>query len=58
MNLRDAVRRDISYRDPKSGKTYQLKDKVCLDQQPLLHGRFVNAYCMRMNVSCNLSTSS
>ena len=28
MNLRDAVRRDISYKDPKSGKTYQLKSKV------------------------------
>lgn len=30
MNLRDAVRRDISFRDPKSGKTYQLKGKVCI----------------------------
>ena len=29
MNLRDAVRRDISYKDPKSGKSYQLKSKVC-----------------------------
>ena len=29
MNLRDAVRRDISYKDPKSGKPYQLKPKVC-----------------------------
>ena len=28
MNLRDAVRRDISFKDPKSGKTYQLKPKV------------------------------
>ena len=28
MNLRDAVRRDISFKDPKSGKTYQLKSKV------------------------------
>ena len=36
INLRDAVRRNISFRDPKSGKTYQLKPKVrpypcCLD---------------------------
>ena len=30
MNLRDAVRRNISYKDPKSGKTYQLKSKVNL----------------------------
>ena len=29
MNLRDAVKREISYKDPKSGKTYQLKSKVC-----------------------------
>ena len=28
MNLRDAARRDISFKDPKSGKTYQLKSKV------------------------------
>lgn len=41
MNLRDAVRRDISYKDPKSGKTYQLKDKVCLCHQSLLHGMSV-----------------
>ncbi len=24
------MRREISYKDPKSGKTYQLKSKVCL----------------------------
>ena len=29
-NLRDAVRRSISFRDPKSGKTYQLKQQVPL----------------------------
>jgi malate synthase len=28
VNLRDAVRRNISFRDPKSGKTYQLKPQV------------------------------
>ena len=28
INLKDAVRRNISYRDPKSGKTYQLKPQV------------------------------
>ena len=28
MNLKDAVRREISFKDPKSGKTYQLKQKV------------------------------
>ena len=28
INLRDAVRRNISFRDPKSGKTYQLKQQV------------------------------
>ena len=27
-NLRDAVRRNISFTDPKSGKSYQLKSKV------------------------------
>lgn len=35
MNLRDAVRRDISYKDPKSGKTYQLKSKVNLNTPAL-----------------------
>ena len=29
-NLRDAVRRSISFTDPKSGKSYQLKGKVSL----------------------------
>ncbi len=27
-NLRDAVRRTISFSDPKSGKSYELKSKV------------------------------
>ncbi|CAK0786075.1 hypothetical protein CVIRNUC_009288 [Coccomyxa viridis] len=30
MNLRDAARRDISFKDPKSGKTYQLKSKTAV----------------------------
>ena len=28
INLKDAVRRNISFRDPKSGKTYQLKQQA------------------------------
>ncbi len=28
MNLRDAIRRDITFDDPKSGKHYELKDEV------------------------------
>ena len=28
VNLRDAVRRNISFRDIKSGKTYQLKQQA------------------------------
>lgn len=30
MNLKDAVRRSITYKDPKSGKTYQLKQQASL----------------------------
>lgn len=29
INLKDAVRRSITYKDPKSGKTYQLKQQAC-----------------------------
>ena len=44
-NLRDAVRRTITYTDPKSGKAYQLKSKVgpclqhCIDMRckPIFH---------------------
>lgn len=28
INLKDAVRRSITYKDPKSGKTYQLKQQA------------------------------
>lgn len=32
INLKDAVRRNISFKDPKSGKSYQLNQKACFPQ--------------------------
>lgn len=34
LNLRDAVRKAIAFKDPKSGKSYQLKSKVSFGTKP------------------------
>lgn len=31
INLRDAIRGNMTFKDPKTGKTYALKDKVSLN---------------------------
>ena len=65
MNLRDAVRRNISYKDPKSSKTYQLKSKVKLKTpalvvcerlpSPSLWGSAWSApWCLLVHLRCGL----
>jgi malate synthase len=53
MNLKDAVRRNISFKDPKSGKTYQLKQKVCSPYRRL--HCFRTTYFIAWQVSVSLS---